>query len=245
MHSISVGFIVASAIISILFIALFGHIKEFLQDETAQPVNKPYSLGRSIMFYWTVIVVFSICYLGITLDQMPTLDNSTLLLMGIVVGTSGTARVIDYVQVGNGVKRHQDDGSQGFLIDIISDQNGLSVHRFQHVIFNIVYGAYFISYVVGDHTMPVFSDTVLGLLGISSGAYALLKIPENPQSAPQPASSQQQTYPQPVQQQPYMPQPADNTVPPVPAVPPVASVQMPPAIPATPTDPAQSITQTS
>ncbi|RYD55527.1 MAG: hypothetical protein EOP56_15550 [Sphingobacteriales bacterium] len=218
MHSVSVGFSVASVAIGVLFIALFSHIKDFLKDQTTANPVRPYSLGRSIMFYWTVIVVFSLCYLGITLDQMPTLDNSVLLLMGIVVGTSGTARVIDYVQIGNGVKRHQDDGSQGFLLDIISDQNGLSIHRFQHVIFNIVYGAYFVAYTIGDHAMPIFSDTVLGLLGISSGAYALLKIPENPQT-PAPPQPAPQAMPQPTATNAGMIQPS---------VQPIATVPMQP-----------------
>lgn len=199
MNTISIGFCVASAVILLLFIVLFKHINELIKDEAQGNPNPPYSLGRSLLFYWTVIVIFSICYLGITQGAMPILDDSVLLLMGIVVGTSGTARVIDYVQIQNGTPRHQEKyPAEGWLMDIISDKNGLSIHRFQTVLFNIIYGIYFLSYVFGDHQMPVFSSTVLALLGISSGTYALLKIPENSpaDAAVQPAAVQQATQPQ-------------------------------------------------
>jgi hypothetical protein len=97
----------------------------------------------------------------------------------------------------------QDFNGENFLLDILSDKGGVSIHRLQSVIINIIFGAWFISEVLhwlppgsnpcvkGDpsfpdcslhplnYIIPVISTNNLILLGISSGTYAALKTTEN------------------------------------------------------------------
>jgi hypothetical protein len=68
--------------------------------------------------------------------------------------------------------------SAGFLRDILGDANGYSFHRFQIFAWTIVLGVIFISSVYNELTMPDFSTTLLGLMGISSGTYIGFKFPE-------------------------------------------------------------------
>jgi hypothetical protein len=68
--------------------------------------------------------------------------------------------------------------SEGFFTDILSDENGISVHRFQMVVWTAVLTAIFACKVYQDFAMPEFSSTLLTLMGISSGAYLTLKVPE-------------------------------------------------------------------
>jgi len=68
--------------------------------------------------------------------------------------------------------------SQGFLRDILSDSSGYSFHRFQIFAWTIVLGIMFVSSVYNNLTMPEFSATLLGLMGISSGTYIGFKFPE-------------------------------------------------------------------
>ena len=68
--------------------------------------------------------------------------------------------------------------SGGFLRDILSDGHGYSVHRFQIFVWTIVLGIIFLSSVYNGLTMPEFSATLLGLMGISSGTYIGFKFPE-------------------------------------------------------------------
>jgi len=68
--------------------------------------------------------------------------------------------------------------SGGFLRDILSDKSGYSFHRFQIFAWTIVLGVIFISSVYNSLTMPEFSTTLLGLMGISSGTYIGFKFPE-------------------------------------------------------------------
>jgi len=70
------------------------------------------------------------------------------------------------------------DVSKGFLRDILSDASGYSFHRFQIFAWTIVLGVIFLSSVYNGLTMPEFSATMLGLMGLSSGTYLGFKFPE-------------------------------------------------------------------
>jgi hypothetical protein len=68
--------------------------------------------------------------------------------------------------------------SSGFLRDILSDGSGYSFHRFQIFAWTIVLGIIFVSSVYNNLTMPEFSPTLLGLMGLSAGTYIGFKFPE-------------------------------------------------------------------
>jgi hypothetical protein len=79
----------------------------------------------------------------------------------------------------NDLQRPQDQlQSRGLLTDIMSDENGISIHRFQMVVWTVVLTAIFVWKVCQDFAMPEFSTTLLTLMGISAGAYVTLKVPE-------------------------------------------------------------------
>jgi hypothetical protein len=68
--------------------------------------------------------------------------------------------------------------SKGFIRDALSDSSGYSFHRFQIFAWTIALGIIFVSSVYNNLTMPEFSTTMLGLMGISSGTYIGFKFPE-------------------------------------------------------------------
>jgi hypothetical protein len=68
--------------------------------------------------------------------------------------------------------------SRGFIRDILRDASGYSFHRFQIFAWTIVLGIIFVSSVYNNLTMPEFSATLLGLMGLSSGTYIGFKFPE-------------------------------------------------------------------
>ena len=68
--------------------------------------------------------------------------------------------------------------SEGFLDDLLSDVNGITLHRFQMLIWTIVLGIIFGIGVYRTLAMPDFNGTILALLGISAGTYLGFKIPE-------------------------------------------------------------------
>lgn len=68
--------------------------------------------------------------------------------------------------------------SKGFWKDLLSDSNGISLYRFQIAIWTFVIGIIFIIDVYNTLSMPQFDNTLLALMGISSGTYLGFKIPE-------------------------------------------------------------------
>lgn len=176
-----------------LALLLFGSFmllndKSALRDMSTQQGEKPYSFSRVQLWWWTLIVLG--CYLGayaIT-GKSWELNETCLILLGISTVTTAGARMVDNQQENNpNIERHQNcNASEGFLTDILSDENGLSVHRFQALIFNVAYGLTFVVGVFTDITrpdkvygFPTYDSMVLSLLGISSGAYIVMKMNEN------------------------------------------------------------------
>ena len=62
--------------------------------------------------------------------------------------------------------------------DIISDENGMSFHRFQVVLWTIILGIVFLCSVASTFSMPEFESTLLILMGISNGTYLGFKTKE-------------------------------------------------------------------
>lgn len=94
--------------------------------------------------------------------------------------------------------------STGFWDDILTDANGVGFHRFQMVAWTMILVGIFLWEVYLKLAMPAFSDTLLLLMGISSGTYLGFKIPER------------QTGAQVLAAQPQAPKPPQNPPPPPP-----------------------------
>ncbi len=68
--------------------------------------------------------------------------------------------------------------SEGFFLDILTDENGISLHRFQISIWTVVLVVVFLASVYNSLAMPEFNSTLLALMGISNGTYIGFKFPE-------------------------------------------------------------------
>jgi hypothetical protein len=146
--------------------------------------RKPYSLARVQLLWWSVII--SVCYIvyyGRT-GQFPKLNETCLILLGISIATTATARVIDGTQMDGSQNRHQDQPNRHFIQDILSDEQGVSVHRFQTFLFNIVFGVSFLISFFDSFEFKDFSGYQTTLMGLSSSAYVGLKLTENTTTKP-------------------------------------------------------------
>ena len=158
-------------------------------QDIARP-RAPYSLARTQLVFWSVVVIASYLYLYLNNGYtVPVLDEVNLILLSISMGTTITGKVIDDTQATP--VRHQDSPSQGFLIDILSDENGISVHRLQNVVWNLIVAVIYIRTVFVTEQLPdqqIISHQLLALMGISAGAYVGIKATENIKPSPsQPA----------------------------------------------------------
>ncbi|GAA3620680.1 hypothetical protein [Flavivirga jejuensis] len=169
--------------ILMVFVGLYLARKTDLLKDQSTSSEKPYSFSRSQLLWWTLIILccFSIYY-G-TVGEIQKINKSSLILLGISLGTTTAARVIDSTEVSNNIPRHQDRlDKKGFMYNILSDENGISIHRFQAVVFNLIFGLIFIMKFASNGIFEAFGEWELGLMGISSAAYVGLKVSENRES---------------------------------------------------------------
>lgn len=187
-------------IIIVLAIVLFWILAsrtDLLRDPgscTTAGKRNTFSLSRVQFGIWTVIIFCSYIYL-LTFDRSICEDGnpcdpdalcpieftqSVAILLGISAGTTILGRSIDSQPKRQQVK-HQSLGdgcSQGFLKDILSDANGISVHRFQQVLFSLLLIYIFIDSMNEAKNFPEMDVYLLALSGISSGGYLGIKISE-------------------------------------------------------------------
>lgn len=156
--------------------------------------NLSYSFSRTQLWWWTVIIVSCFIFIYAYTGMLVPFNGTVVILLGLGIGTTLLGRQIDKTQTDRlpDGRRSQDDVSKksDFLTDILSDDNGISIHRFQSFVFNIVYGiAFLFSFInsVNTYHYPFidFTDYQLTLLGISSSAYLAMKAnSENTKATP-------------------------------------------------------------
>jgi hypothetical protein len=91
-------------------------------------------------------------------------------------------KIADLSRQSQTIQRSQrDDVKRGFIADLLTDQNGNSLHRLQLILFTLLYGAYLILHVANASPAEAlnvkFPDGVLELMGLTSGVYVGFKVP--------------------------------------------------------------------
>lgn len=173
-----------------------------LRDPTSEglPVaERPFSLARCQMAFWSFLSITAYVFIWVTLGDLNTLTDSVLILIGIGSGTALGAKLIDSSKMDQAAPTSQETtkaapsqkqpltsvkgrASGRLLVDLVTGEDGVSLHRLQMVIWTLVLGMIFCVSVYRTLTMPEFSSTLLGLMGISSGTYLGFKYPEKPKS---------------------------------------------------------------
>jgi hypothetical protein len=189
----------AIVVISLIWL-LFGLLAIY-SNILRDPIGKiaaPFSLTKVQFGLWTAIISSVYVYLSLCKgDCAETAINKTaLVLMGISSGTVIASSIIDNKEISDLRPRHQNSPSQGFFIDILSDENGISLHRFQNLAWTIIAMTvylYKVSEITTGCQLPELSDTLLALTGISTATYIVMRTQENatagPASLPAPAQA--------------------------------------------------------
>jgi hypothetical protein len=154
-------------------------------DNEVQRKDLPYSLSRSQLCFWIFIVASSIILIWLNMDVLAVVTTSTAYLIGISGGTSVVTKIIENntntkaatIKL-TAVQFYQDYKSEGFFKDILTDGKGFSIARVQMLIFTLIIGFNFCWHVIYYLQMPILSEGILILMGISSSTYAGIKYNE-------------------------------------------------------------------
>ena len=190
-------------------IFIWGGKSEMLRDPGLTPLKDkklPYSLAKCQMAFWFAIVLASFLFIWAVTGDYDSISDSVLVLLGISAAT-GLGVVVQNQNKEEGSKRTQKikelsdqldaantpvekqpieeqlkayvPTSEKLLKDILTDERGVSLHRFQMFVWTIVLAGIFIYEVYEKLAMPEFGATLLTLMGISSGTYIGFMIPES------------------------------------------------------------------
>jgi len=183
------GWFIACTIAITFFLALFlwlARESNIIRDAGPEPggdKKRPYSISRAQMAIWFFLVIASYPFLWLITGELGTITGSVLVLMGISASTALGASIIDLSKrSAAGPPVDPTRTSINFFIDVLSDTSGISFYRFQIFSWTIVLGIIFIAEVYSNLRMPEFSDTLLALMGVSSGTYIGFKFPEEQKS---------------------------------------------------------------
>ncbi|HZF14644.1 MAG TPA: hypothetical protein VE046_01750 [Steroidobacteraceae bacterium] len=170
------------ALVLLVGTALLAARSNLLRDSSTAR-RGPFSFARVQLLWWTLIVALCLLQHYGETYELVALNQTCLALLGIGVGTKMIAQVIDTRQRQtaelSGTAVIQDKESEGFLTDILSDENGLSVHRLQALVFNVLYGVTFVSHFVNTGGFADYDTVQYAVLGLSSAGYLGLKALEN------------------------------------------------------------------
>jgi len=197
------GWFIFWSFLLLFLIAGFGTLavkSDVLRDSGPPPPNgarKAYSLARTQAAWWFFIILAAYLFIGIiTGDFSTTITGTVLVLLGISAGTVLGSAAIDAgggaanaAAPPGGAQPNQpanppapptpaEPTTGRWYLDIISDADGVSFHRFQNAVWTLVLGIIFIVTVYRVLAMPQFNEMLLGLMGISAGTYLGLKLNE-------------------------------------------------------------------
>jgi hypothetical protein len=194
----TVGWILVIA----LFICFAGMVivwdstlKESLKGIDKNKYSAFYSFSKSQFAFWTLLILSAFIYIWAFTGDTGSINNTALILLGItsITITAGNMITKQHSDSENKLPENTNDPANDsnyrvrllsknrtsqFLEDILSDEDGISIHRLQAVVFNLIFGIAFIRSVIIDYSMPEFTQTQLILLGLSNGTYAFMKTKE-------------------------------------------------------------------
>ncbi len=149
---------------------------------------RPYSLAKSQLAFWTVVIISTYLFIFIAKPAgvVNVLNTTALERLGISMGTSALAGVTGApaapaprAPVPFSTRPIQaqapapapSQAHQNYIDDILSDNQGMNIHRLQMALWTLVFGGVFVCLCYQNQDFPSFDQQVFVLMGISSGTY--------------------------------------------------------------------------
>jgi hypothetical protein len=126
-----------------------------------------FSLSRTQLALWFTFALCAGIFLWVARGDLPPIDGSLLMLLGISVATASAGQLIG----ADGEGKFQP--SRNLLLDLVTGPDGKQqIHRLQSVAANLLLLIVGFIHVKNQLTYPIFDSSWLYFLGISGTAYA-------------------------------------------------------------------------
>jgi hypothetical protein len=169
---------------AVLALVCVAQISAILRDGG---VNSKFSLARVQMAFWLYLITAAFVFIwlvtgdynGVLTPQSLTLIgiSSTTALMAISIGDGATVAPVA-APAATGAAAAIWAAFEKFLTDILSDADGVALHRLQIVVWTLILGAVFFAEIFRSFRLPTFDSNLLILMGISGVTYVGFKFQE-------------------------------------------------------------------
>jgi len=179
------NFLLLIPIVGIIVSAfVFGRRTSLLRDVSSQRPAKalpPFSLGKTQMAAWFANIAVAYLFIWAATSRLDALNASLLILMGIGSATAFGSAFLERMKATDAAAEEPPEPparlkSRGFIEDLLCDEAGYSLPRLQIVGWTCILILVFWANVFRDLAMPDFSESVLALIGVSSGTYLGFKV---------------------------------------------------------------------
>jgi hypothetical protein len=175
-----------SFFLALLALVCAAQISAILRDGG---VNSKFSLARVQMAFCLYLITASFVFIwlvtgdynGVLTPQSLTLIgiSSTTALMAISVDAGApVAPVAAVAPVATGALAAIRAAFLKFLTDILSDADGVALHRLQIAVWTLILGVVFFAEIIRSFRLPTFDSNLLILMGISGATYVGFKFQE-------------------------------------------------------------------
>lgn len=168
---------ISLAIACFLAVLILG-LKSYLLRESGEP-GKPFSFHKFQLWIWTLVILPAfILHWGYVPGHIPSINQTSLILLGISGATTMTAEMIAMTQKAGTTPslKAVHLGTTGFWRDLLMDDNNqLSIGRLQQLIFTFVYVVIYVCSFFPAMNYPDFDPSTYILMGISTGTFLLGK----------------------------------------------------------------------
>lgn len=168
----------ALALAFVVFLVL-SHCSKLVRDRAPKLADQPpagrkpsYSLARVLLSFWVLTTTAAIVVVYLSSGTLPALDGGVPLLLlasGLTVGSTAVIETIGRIGVG---------GTAWFLEDILTDKDGLAIHRVQALIVNLLLLIVVWQELICEGTIANVERGWGVLMGISAGVYLYGKTTE-------------------------------------------------------------------
>lgn len=180
-------------IVSVILAVLVAILILFIAVKTdilkAGGAHTPYSFSKFQLLLWTLVIcpLFAVHWGFHYADtDFRIINDTSLILLGIALGTTITSTVIDHTQLAAqrrnpaanlAVLKVTNTSTSNFWADILSgDDNNPSIQRLQNLVFTLIFIVIYVAtFFKKEMQYPEFDQTAYILMGISSGGYLIGK----------------------------------------------------------------------
>lgn len=175
------GLLVFIEIFIVALLLYLGRKTELLRDSVpSQPdfTKRPYSMAKTQLAFWIVVIVGCFIYVYFKKAEFNDVINGTaLVLLGLSTATTALSAIAISPSGPSPAPDHPAPPPlhENFLSDIMSDNEGMNVHRVQMLLWTVVFGIIFVHQVWKGGEFPDYDEKIYGLMGISSATYVWFK----------------------------------------------------------------------